>query len=70
MVSLLDMVQQFSALSGIRLKVPECKTIAYIHALQPITRKRDRANALRARLPHVTLANYALGSLAHDEPLP
>ena len=37
--------------------------MAYIHALQSITRKRDRDEALLARLAHVTLANRALCSL-------
>jgi len=69
MVSLLDIVQQFIAWSGIRLNVPKCKITAYIHALQSITRKRDRDEALRARFPHVTLANRALGSLTQDDPL-
>ena len=53
MVSMLDIAQQFSAWSRIRLNAPKCKITAYIHALQPIPRKRDREEALQARLAHV-----------------
>ena len=44
--------------------------MAYIHALQSITRKQDLDEAIRARLAHVTLANRVMGSLTQDEPLP
>ena len=70
MISLLDSVQQISARSGIRLNVDKCKITAYIHALQSIPRKRDRDDALRARLAHVTLSGRTIGSLTQDEPLP
>jgi hypothetical protein len=70
MVSMLDIVQQFSGWSGIRLNASKRKITAYIHALMTIPRKRDRDEALRARLARVTLANCALGSLTQDEFLP
>jgi hypothetical protein len=63
MISLLDIVQQFSDWSGIRLNASKCKITSYIHELQSITCKRDRDEALRAKLAHVTLANQAMGSL-------
>jgi len=39
-------VYTFSSWSGIHLNVAKCKIAAYIHALQTITRKRDRDDAL------------------------
>jgi len=45
-------------------------TTAYIHELQSIPQIRDRDDALRARLAHVTLAGRCIGALTQDEPLP
>jgi len=39
MISLLDIIQQYSAWSGIRLNVTKCKIAVYIHALQSIPQK-------------------------------
>ena len=63
MVSLLDIIQQFSMWLGIHLDVVKCKIISYIHALQAIPRKRDHDVALRSRLAHVTLAGCPIGAL-------
>jgi hypothetical protein len=46
MTSLLDIIQQFSAWSGIHLNIAKCKITAYIHELQSIPKKRDRDAAL------------------------
>ena len=70
MISLLAIVQQFSDWSGIHLNVGKCKVTAYIHELQKLRRKRDRDDALRARLAHITLDGRPIGSLTQDEPLP
>jgi hypothetical protein len=70
MISMLDIVQQFSVLSGIHLNVDKCKITAYIHGLQAIPCKRDRDDALRTRLAHVKLSGHTIGSLTQDEPLP
>ena len=48
----------------------KCKVTAYIHELQKLRRKRDRDDALRARLAHITLDGRPIGSLTQDEPLP
>ncbi len=47
----------------------KCKVTAYIHSLQNISRKRERDNALRARLAHITLSVKPIGCLTQDEPL-
>ena len=70
MISLLAIVQQFSDWSGIHLNVGKCKVTAYIHELQTLRRTRDRDDALRARLAHITLDGRPIGSLTQDEPLP
>jgi hypothetical protein len=70
MISLLDIIQQFSTWSFIHLDVAKCKIATYIHALQAIPRKRDRDAVLRSRLAHVTLAGRPVGTHVHDEPLP
>ena len=70
MISLLSIIQQFSDWFGIRLNVRKCKGTAYIHELQTISRNRERDDALRARLAHITLSGQPIGSLTHDEPLP
>ena len=70
MISLFAIVQQFNDWSCIHLNVDKCKVTTYIHELQSIPRKRARDDALRARLPHITLAGRPIGSLTQDEPLP
>ena len=70
MISLLDIAKQFRPWSGIHFHVGKCKITAYIHELQSISNRRDRADALRARLAHVTLSGRFIGSLTQDEPLP
>ena len=69
MISLLDIVAQFSAWPGIHLNVVKCKITAHIHELQSISQRRDRDDALRAQLAHVTLAGRPIGALTQDEPL-
>ncbi len=68
--SLLAIVQQFSGWYGIHLNVGKCKVTAYIHSLQTISRKRERDDALRTRLAHITLSRKPIGSLTQDKPLP
>ena len=70
MISLLGIVQRFSSWSGIHLNVNKCKITAYIHVLQTIPRKKDRNDALGARLARVTLSGHTIGSLTQGEPLP
>ena len=70
MISLLTIVQRFNDWSGIHLNVGKCKVIAYIRELQNIARKRDRDDALRARLAHITLLGRPIDSLTQEEPLP
>ena len=59
MATLLDIVEQISEWSGIRLNVGKCKITAYIQVLQSIRKKADRNDALRARLSHITLGANA-----------
>ena len=63
MISLLDIIQQFSAWSGIHLNTAKCKITAYIHELESIPNKRERDEALLARLAHVQLDGRPIGSL-------
>jgi hypothetical protein len=70
MTSLLGIIQQFSAWSGIHLNANKCKITAYIHELQSITNKKERDAALLARLAHIQLAGRPIGALTQDEPLP
>jgi hypothetical protein len=70
LMSILSIVQQFSKWSGIHLNVDKCKVTAYIYSLQSIHIRRERDDALRARLAHITLSGKPIGSLTHDEPLP
>ena len=70
MISLLDIVQQFSSWCCIHLNVAKCKITAYIQELQSIPQRRDGDDALRARLAHVTLAGHPIGALTQDEHLP
>ena len=69
MITLLDIVEQFSDRFGIRLDVGKCKITAYIQGLQTIRKKSDRDDALRARLAHVSLGGHRIGVLSHDESL-
>ena len=69
-ISLLDIIQQFSTWSGIHLNATTCKITAYIHELQSIPRKKDRDVARRSRLSHITLAGRPIGALTQDEFLP
>ncbi len=61
--SLLDIIQQYSAWSGIHLNTNKCKITAYIHELQSIHKKRDRDTALLSRSAHVQLAGRPIGAL-------
>jgi len=75
MISLVDIVQHFSTWSDIQLNVAKCKMTAYIHELQSIPQRRDRDDALRARLAHVTLAGRTSprrihGHVSHSLPRP
>ncbi len=54
----------------IHLNMGKCKVTTYIHELQKIHRKRERDDALRARLAHITLDGRPIGSLTQDETLP
>jgi hypothetical protein len=69
MISLLDIIQQFSKWSGIHLNAATCKIAAYIHELQAIPQKRNRDDALRSRVAHVKLAGRPIGVLTQDKPL-
>ncbi len=70
LLSLLSIVQQFSEWSGIHLNVDKCKVTFYMHSLQSIPSTRERDDALRARLAHITLSGKPIGSLTQDKPLP
>jgi len=63
LISLLDIIQQFSTWSYIHLNAAKCKITAYIHELQAIPTKRERDEALRSRLPHFKLADRPIGAL-------
>ncbi len=69
-VNLLDLVEQLSDWSGIRLDAIKCKITAYIQGLLSIRKKTDRDDALRAPLAHVSLGDHRIGVLSQDEPLP
>jgi hypothetical protein len=69
-IFLLDLVEQFSKWSGIHLNANKCKITTFFHELQAIPRKRDRDDAIRARLAHVNLAGRPIGFLTQYEPLP
>jgi hypothetical protein len=56
MTPLLDIVQQLSTWSVIRLNVAKCKFTAYIHELHFIPKRWDRDDALEARHDHATLS--------------
>jgi hypothetical protein len=63
MISLLDLVDQFSKWSGIHLNANKCKITAFIHDIKAIPRRRDRDDAVRDMLAHVQLAGRPIGSL-------
>ena len=69
MITMLDIVEQFSDWSGIRLHVGKYKITTYIQGLQPIRKKTDRDDALRARLSHVSPEGHRIGVLSQDESL-
>jgi hypothetical protein len=69
-ISLLDIIHQFSTCSCIHLNASICKITAYAHELQSILRKRYRDIALRSRLAHVKLAGRPIGAFTQNEPLP
>ena len=69
MITLLDIVEQFSDWSGIRHDVGKCKILAYIQGLQSIRKKKDRDDTLRARLAHISLGGHRIGVLSQDEAL-
>ncbi len=48
----------------------KCKVTTYMFSLQSMSIKRERDDALRARLAHITLSGKPIGSLTHDESLP
>ena len=68
MIVLLDLVDKFSKWSGVHLNVSKCKINAFIYDRQAIPRKRDRDNALRARLAHVNMAGRPLAPLPKTNP--
>jgi hypothetical protein len=70
MIPLLDVIQQFSTRSCIHLNAAKYKITAYIHDLHAISNKKERDDALLARLAHVKLAGLPIGALTQDEPLP
>jgi len=70
MLTLLNIVEHFSDWSGIRLNVGKCKITAYLQSLQSTRKKKDRDDALRARLAHVSRGGQRVGVLSQDEPLP
>jgi hypothetical protein len=69
MVKLLDIVEQFSVWSGIRLNIKKYRITAYMHKLQSVRKKTDRDNALRARMAHIALGGQRIEVLTRDEPL-
>ena len=69
-IVLLGIVDQFIEWSGIYLNASKLKITAFIHELQAIPRKRDRDEALRAKLAHVYITGRPIGSLTQDELLP
>ena len=70
MVALLEIVEQFSEWSGIRLDVEKFKITAYMQNLQSFRKKTGRDDALKARLAHITLGGQRIGVLTQNEPLP
>ena len=69
MIVLFYLVAKYSKWSSIYMNVSKCIITAFIHELQAIPRKRNRDDALRARLAHVNMAGRPIGSLTQDEPL-
>jgi hypothetical protein len=70
MVTLLDIVEQFSDWSRIRLNVEKCKITVYIKGLHSIRKKSAKDDALRARLTHISIGGQRMGVLIQGEPLP
>ena len=69
-VTLLDIVEPLSDLSGIHLNVGKCKMTVYMQKPRSFRKKADRDDALRAQLAHITLGEQRIGVLTQDEPLP
>ncbi len=63
MITLLNIVELLSNWSGIRLNVGRCKITAYLQGLQSTRKKKDRNDALRARLARVSLGEKIKKSL-------
>jgi hypothetical protein len=70
MLTLLDLVEQLSNWSGIRLNVGKYKITAYIQGLQSIRKKTDIEDAPRARLAHISLGDHRIGPISQNKPLP
>jgi hypothetical protein len=68
-ITLLDIVEQFSAWSGIRLNVGKFEITAYLLGLQSIHKKIDKDDAHCARLAHVSPGAHRIGVISQDEPL-
>ena len=54
-ITLLNIVEHFNNWYGIRLNVGKCKITAYLQGLESTPKKKDKDDALRARLAHVSL---------------
>ncbi len=70
MANLLNIVEQFSDCSGIRLNVGKCKVTACLQGLQTLRKKKDKDDALREQLTNISLGGTRIGVLSQDEPLP
>jgi hypothetical protein len=70
MITLLNIVGQFSNWFSIRLNVEKCKITAYLQDLQSTRKKNDRDDAMRARLAHISLGGPRIGVLSQDDPPP
>ena len=60
-IALLNMVEQFSAWSGIRLNAGKCKITAYIQGLQIIHKGTRMDDELRARHAHASIGGHQIG---------
>ena len=47
----------------------KCKVTAYLQGLQTLRKKKDKDDALRARLANISLGGTRIGVLSQDEPL-
>ena len=62
-------IDQFSTWSGIHTNITKCRVTAFLPNLQHLP-KKDRDDALRARLSPLTLQGKPVPILTQDEPLP